>query len=49
MSKKRADKKQATQQVKEESVASTAFNIVIGIIIVGIMALFIVWMMSALL
>lgn len=49
MAKKHADKKKATQQVKEESVASTALNIIIGIIIVGIMALIIIWMMSALL
>ena len=49
MSKKQADKKQATQQVKEESVGSTALNIVIGIIIVAIMALIIIWMMRDLL
>jgi hypothetical protein len=49
MSKKHADKKQATQQVKEESVGSTALNILIGIIIVAIMALIIIWMMRDLL
>lgn len=48
MSKKRADKKQDIQQVKEESVSSAVFNMVIGIIIVGIMALIIVWMMRVL-